>query len=59
MLDIVFKPYKQDKDRIVWVRTVRYNTSYGKRTTPIGFQGKCQGQLCPPFEGMPRLALSS
>ena len=41
------------------VRTVRYNTCDGKRTTPIAFQGKCQGQLWPPCEGMPHLALSS
>ena len=28
MLDVVFKPCKHDKDRIVWVRTVKYNTCY-------------------------------
>ena len=59
MLDIVFKPLKRDKDRFVLVRTVRYNTCHGKRITPISFQGKCQGQLWPPCEGMPRLAVSS
>ena len=36
----VAKPCKQDKDRIVWARTVklRTHTSYDKRTT-IDFQG--------------------
>ena len=26
--DILFKPCKHDKDRIIWARTVRYNTCY-------------------------------
>ena len=40
MLDIVIKPCKQNKDRIVWVMTVKLgtHTCYGKKVTPIDVQ---------------------
>ena len=42
MLDIVVKPFKQNKDRIIWVRTIKLGTptSYDKRKTPFAFQGQ-------------------
>ena len=41
-LRIAVWPCKQDKDRIVWVRTVKLGTHtfYGMRSTPISFQGQ-------------------
>ena len=43
MLNIVVNPCKQGiLDRVVWVRTFKLDTHtcYGKRITPIDFQGQ-------------------
>ena len=39
MLNIAVKSCKQDKDKIIWVRTVKLgtHTCYGERMKPIDF----------------------